>query len=263
MQIESAGGKLGSSADLGWACSRVWSQLAPCVPASSSLAKTCLHRKGQGMRVEIERAQVHFQTSTRITTANILLAKDHSAGLRIRGWGNIFHLLMRGAAKSHEKWHMNRGKNEDLGPLIVPIYPRFIHLSLKIMRTRSSLKLLDILYSFSLGDLVRLLHNENISGLRNFTIHVVDWNTEFEEVVFVLFGFFLFFVCFIFKTEVHCCFYISAATFLLSEDYTKCEKNVLRLASVMRIERSIIFVSFCICSLCSSVLCLMKQFGNF
>lgn len=50
------------------------------------------------------------------------------------------------------------------------------------------------------------------------------------------------FLCTIFKTEAKSLFYILAATFLLSDDYTKCEKNVSVLASVMRIKRSIILI---------------------
>lgn len=44
----------------------------------------------------------------------------------------------------------------------------------------------------------------------------------------------------IFKIEAKSLFYILAATFLLSDDYMKCEKNISVLASVMIIKRSII-----------------------
>lgn len=103
-QMEAAGGKLGSSADLGWVCSHMGSQLTPRVPTFSSLTQTCPFTKGQGTRVKIERVQVYFQTSVCITIANILLAKeDHMTEFSMKGQENIFYLLMRGTAKSHCK----------------------------------------------------------------------------------------------------------------------------------------------------------------
>lgn len=52
------------------------------------------------------------------------------------------------------------------------------------------------------------------------------------------------FLCITVKIEAKSLFYILAATFLLSDDYTKCEKNVCILASVMRIKRSIILILY-------------------
>lgn len=178
--MEAAGRKLGSSADLGWACSHMWSRLTPRGPAFSSQAQTCPYSKGQGTRVKVERVQVYFQTSNCITTANILLAKgDHMAELSIKGQENIFYLLMWGATQSHCKWHGEREEWTVGTILIMSVYPSFIHLSLKLMRTRLSLKLTDVLYSFALGDLDPLLLSENVTGIRNITIYIADWDTEF------------------------------------------------------------------------------------